>query len=257
MKPIPHFHPAVLPEAYVLFQPVSAEARILVVEDDDIVREIIVAYLQGAGLATIEANSVETALGVAARNSFDLTLVDISLPDGSGFDLVKSLRRGRDCAVIYLTSLGGTDNRVRGLEGGGDDYIVKPVETRELLARVRAVLRRFRRRDPPSRPSMPVIEYDGWTVDLVRRELASPDGAMVRLTRAEFDILAALLQAGGTSLSRDYLLEVVGSVERTTKPRTIDVMVSRIRRKLDEAGAPLPRIRTRTGEGYSVERAWQ
>jgi two-component system torCAD operon response regulator TorR len=242
-----------IPSASASMANPTGTARILIVEDDPIVRNVVVAYLRANGFETDFAGDATSARSKLNSGSFDLALVDVNLPDGSGFDLVERLRRHRDIAVIYMTSLGSSNARVRGLESGGDDYIVKPVEVRELLARVRAVLRRYQRVPaPPPQAGVPMIEFSGWTLDLMRRELADPAGALVRLTRAEFDLLAALVQAGGAPLSRDYLLEVVSSAESDTKTRTIDVMVSRIRKKLG-AAATSPRIVTQVGTGYRFE----
>ncbi len=217
-----------------------------------IVRRIVVSYLRANGIETVESGDAAGASAYFASIPFDLVLVDVSLPDGSGFDLVDRMRRRRDCAFIYMTSLGNPEHRVRGLENG-DDYLVKPIEVRELLARIRAVLRRYRR-PAPELPAVPRnIELCGWTLDFIRRELADPHGSIVKLTRAEFDLLAALAQAQGAALSRDYLVEVIASAEAETKERTIDVMVSRIRRKLRSAPQPAPHIATRTGLGYCFE----
>jgi two-component system torCAD operon response regulator TorR len=152
-----------------------------------------------------------------------------------------------------MTSRGTSDDKVHGLEAGGDDYIVKPVDMRELLARVRAVLRRYSRPQPPLHGAAQVEAFSGWTLDLMRRELADAQGALVRLTRAEFDLFAALYQSGATPLHRDYLVEVVAAADAATKPRTVDVMISRIRRKLSQASQPSPVIVTRVGEGYLLE----
>ena len=225
----------------------AAAPRVLVVEDDIIASEIAAAYLRQGGLQAVEARNAASALACFAAHPIDLALVDVNLPDGLGFDLVKSLRAHQDMAVIYLTSRDASDDKMRGFETGGDDYIVKPVEERELLARVRAVLRRTGR--PPERGDS-VFAFCGWTLDLVRRELVDGKARLVRLTRAEFDLFAALFRSGGTPLHRDYLVEVVASSEATTKARTVDVLVSRIRRKLAQAAQPAPRIVTRTGEGY-------
>ena len=225
-------------------------ARVLVVEDDVIASEIAAAYLRDGGIDAIEARSSESALACFAAQPIDLALVDVNLPDGLGFDLVKRLREHRDMAVIYLTSRGAADDKMQGFATGGDDYIVKPVDVRELLARVRAVLRRTAR--PPERNES-VFVFSGWTLDLVRRELADGDGALVRLTRAEFDLFAALFRGGATPLHRDYLVEVVASSDASTKARTVDVLISRIRRKLRQAAQPAPCILTRTGQGYFVK----
>lgn len=233
----------------------AGSARILVVEDDAIVRDVVTRYLETNGFEAEAVASAAAAVTRCGAIAFDLLIIDVNLPDGSGIDLAMRLRARRDAAVIFMTGLGSPDARVRGLESGGDDYIVKPVEVRELLARVRAVLRRYQRQPSGNSPPLgvPVIEFQGWTLDLVRRELADPDGGLVRLTRAEFDLFAALVQAAGGPLSRDYLLEVVSSAESGTKARTIDVMVSRIRKKLAASTAPAPRIVTQAREGYSFE----
>ncbi len=233
---------------------INNAATILIIEDDPIVAEIVAGYLMANEFSARIAGDAAQGLAMFTECAVDLAIIDVNLPDGSGFDLVPRLRASRDCGVIFLTSLGAADDRVRGLETGGDDYIVKPVELRELLARVRAVLRRYRHETPAPRPlsgGVPVLDIAGWTLDLVRRELADPGGALIRLTRAEFDLLAALAQANGVALSRDYLLEVVASAESQSKARTIDVMVSRVRRKLAAGHQPSPRIVTRQGEGYS------
>jgi DNA-binding response OmpR family regulator len=228
----------------------SDAPQILVVDDDDIVREVVMASLRQHGFEAIEAVDVDSALLTFSTTIVDLVIVDIMLPDGSGFDLARRLRETRECAVIYLTSLAAAEDRVRGLEGDGDDYLIKPIETWELLARVRAVLRRYQRAAPAETAIQAVIEFGGWTLDLVRRELADPRSTLVPLTRAEFDVFAALVQAQGIALSRDYLIEVAASAQSTTKSRTIDVMVSRVRRKLVRGGPPLPQIMTIQGQGY-------
>jgi two-component system torCAD operon response regulator TorR len=243
---------AIAPETRAPMSRPAGAARVLIVEDDAIVRDIVTGCLEADGFSTVSAADAGTAEALLAAGGFDLVLVDVQLPDGSGFDLVERLRRQRDIAVIYMTGMGSPDARVRGLESG-DDYIVKPVEVRELVARVRAVLRRYRRTPAPPVRTLPVLEFSGWTLDLVRRELADPTAGLVRLTRAEFDLLAALVQAAGSPLGRDYLLEVVSSAESDTKARTIDVMVSRIRKKLAAAAPPTPIIITEPGAGYSFQ----
>lgn len=221
----------------------NVAAHIMIVEDDPIVREIVATSLRAEGFAVTEAVSSMDARDRFAAMPAQLVIIDIRLPDGSGHDLATALRAAGDPAVIFMTSLGGREDRIRGLDMG-DDYLVKPIDVRELGARVRAVLRRYRR----SQPAGALIELDGWTLDLVRRELADAGGEIVKLTRAEFDLLAALVQAGGVVLSRDYLLEVIASADSASSARTVDVLVSRIRRKV--AGGLAERIRTIPGAGY-------
>ncbi len=224
----------------------SPATRVLIVEDDEIACEILATHLAAEGIATTVAATVESGLAEYLGKRFDLAIVDINLPDGLGFDLVERLHRHRDCAVIYLTSRGDLDDRVRGLNMGADDYMVKPADLKELSARVQAVLRRHR---AAPAPAPRVMTLSGWTLDLVRRELADPHGQLLPLTRGEFDIFAAIVQAGPTPLDRDYLLEVVASADAMVGPRTIDVLISRIRTKLG-AVAGAPRIMTVRGRGY-------
>jgi two-component system torCAD operon response regulator TorR len=221
---------------------------VLVVDDDLIAREIVATHLRQASIDVVEASSVKTALAAAVRRRLDLVVLDINLPDGDGFGLGPLLQSEYDVAIIYITSRGATEDRLRGLENGGDDYLVKPVDMRELLARVRVVLRR-RRRQAVSE-SETVVVISGWMLDLVRRELTDAEGHLVQLTRAEFDLFAALYHSGRVPLHRDYLLEVVASADSVTKSRTIDVMISRIRRKLAAGARAGPRIVTKMGEGY-------
>ncbi len=225
-------------------------ARILIVEDDIICREIVGAHLKSEGFITLEATDIASGVAAFASHPIDLLITDINLSDGLGFDLVRTLRQQRDCATIFMTSRGGSDDRVRGLEDGGDDYIVKPVDMPELIARVRAVLRRYHRPQPKQAQTSHVVVFAGWTLDLVRRELADATGGLIGLTRAEFDLFAALAQAGGSPLGREYLLEVASSADSSTRERTIDVMISRIRRKLALGSQPAPQIITQYGEGY-------
>lgn len=222
---------------------------VLLVEDDPIFSEIVAAHLQKEGLRVVCAQDVAGGLRLFSELPIDLVLADVNLPDGLGRDMVRRMKLRRDCATIYVTQLGGSEDRLLGLSQG-DDYIVKPIDLHELTARVRAVLRRYQRGGVDR-----VIELADWTLDIVRRELADANGAVLRLTRAEFDLLAALAQAGGKPLSREYLVEVIGSVEAPTNLRTVDVLISRIRRKLAVAASTAPRILTVQAQGYVLARA--
>ena len=222
---------------------------VLLVEDDPIFSEIVAAHLRNEGLEVVCARDVAGGLRLFSVLPVDLVLADVNLPDGLGRDMVRRMKMRRDCATIYVTQCGTSEDRLLGLSQG-DDYIVKPVDLHELTARVRAVLRRYQRAGVDR-----VIEISDWTLDIVRRELADAGGAVLRLTRAEFDLLAALAQAKAEPLSRDYLVEVIGSVDAPTNLRTVDVLVSRIRRKLVAAGPGAPRILTVHAQGYVLGRA--
>ncbi len=220
---------------------------VLIVEDDPIVRAITTAALARAGYDWLEAIDMASAWALFTTRRVDLAIIDVNLPDGSGFNLAARMLRRGPVGLIHLTSRDTPDDLIHGLESGADDYIVKPVDVRELVARVGAVLRRTRRTG-----SDPLMLIGRWTLDLVRRELIDPSCEPVRMTRGEFDLLAALAQARNTTLSRDYLLEVVGRLENDSRSRTIDVMVSRIRRKLGDNAEAAPKIITVKGLGYRL-----
>jgi two-component system, OmpR family, torCAD operon response regulator TorR len=216
---------------------------ILIVEDDPIVSAILSASLTQSGYTVRQAETGQAGRESFIANPSDLVLIDIRLPDGLGHAVAQDLKALGDPAVIFLTSLGHIEDRIRGLNMA-DDYLVKPVDLGELHARVGAVLRRFSRAMPHT-----TRDLHGWTLDLVRRELADPSGKVLRLTRGEFDIVAALVQAEGPVLSRDYLLEVSGSADSAANERSVDVLVSRIRGKFRQTSLE-NRILTVPGQGY-------
>lgn len=222
---------------------------ILIVEDDPIVSAILTASLTQSGFAVRQAETGEAARATFAAQSADLVLIDIRLPDGLGHTVARDLKKLGDPAVIFLTSMGGVEDRIRGLNMA-DDYLVKPVDLGELHARVGAVLRRFQR----AMPHKTARDINGWTLDLVRRELACSAGTPLRLTRGEFDVVAALVQAEGAVLSRDYLLEVSGSADSAANERSVDVLVSRIRKKFKMTNLE-NNIQTAPGQGYRWRRA--
>jgi two-component system OmpR family response regulator len=192
----------------------------------------------------------------------DLVVLDLMLPGDDGLKLCRELRSATsgnpDIPIIMLTAMSEDTDRIVGLEVGADDYVPKPFNPRELLARIKAVLRRTA--GPNARAVKPphAYRFSGWVLDLVRRELTSPVGAMVALTGAEYDLLLALLERPGQVLSRDQLLELARNRVHGYD-RSVDVQVSRLRRKLGDDTSTSPLIKTVRGAGYiltaDVERA--
>ena len=225
--------------------------RLIVVEDDPVTRTMIARYFAEEGFEVEEAGTGAECRRALKRSPADLLFIDIQLPDGDGFDLAREIRATSAVGIIFVTQKDSEVDRVVGLELAGDDYVTKPVKLRELLARSRALLRRRGMERDAARHNS-VVTFDSWLLDQTRRELTTRDGTPVRVTRGEFDLLAALVQANGRPLSRDYLVEVVSNRDTDVGDRTVDALVARLRRKLQTpTGAP-PVIVTVTGVGYKL-----
>jgi DNA-binding response OmpR family regulator len=206
--------------------------KILVVEDDRAIRRGVVDALRFAGFETTDACDGEDGLAQALGGGVDLVLLDVLMPRRDGFSVLAELRRARpSLPVILLTAKGAEEDRVRGLKGGADDYVVKPFSANELLARVDAVLRRS-----PERPrSMGTLVILGRTIDFERRELRFGDGRREPLTEREAEILHYLAANPGRAIARDEILSRVWGIEpRGLHTRTVDMHVARLRERLED-----------------------
>jgi two-component system torCAD operon response regulator TorR len=230
---------------------VSKRDRLIVVEDDPVTRSMIARYFLDEGFEVEEAATGGECRRALKRRGADLVFVDIQLPDGDGFDLAREIRAASAVGIIFVTQKDSEVDRVLGLELAGDDYVTKPVKLRELLARARALLRR-RALDRNAAQSQTVVAFGAWLIDKTRRELTTLEGVNVRLTRAEFDLLAALVEANGRPLTRDYLSEVVSNRDTEVGERTVDALIARLRRKLNPSPGGQPLIVTVTGIGYKL-----
>ncbi|WP_194744761.1 response regulator [Thermaurantiacus tibetensis] len=211
--------------------------RILVVDDDVGIRSLVSTYLSREGYAVEvagDAAAMDRALAeaTAAGEPFDLVVLDLMLPGEPGQEALKRMAPNALApAVVVLSALGDVADRIEGLELGADDYLAKPCNPRELLARIRAVLRRRAARGAGAGT---VVGFRGWTLDLVRRELRTPSGVLINLADSEFLLLKHFVEHPGETLSRETLLALAGSAE--AGGRAIDVQVSRLRRKLSVEG---------------------
>ena len=215
--------------------------RVLVVDDDPKLRGTIRRGLEESGMECAAVQDADEAAQVLASGStYDVLLLDVMLPGRSGWDLLDDLRRsGDETPVIFVTARHEVEERVKGLRLGADDYVVKPFELRELLARIEAVVRRRR--------SFPVFEAGELRIDLGRRVIERA-GARVETSPREFAVLQALVEARGRTLSRAELLERVWGIAFDTGTNVVDVVVARLRRKL--GGSAQRAIETVVGEGY-------
>ena len=227
--------------------------RILLVDDEPRVREVVAAYLLRDGYRVQTAADGESALRQLTEFRPDLVVLDLMLPQVSGFDVLREIRRIGDLPVILLTARAEEVDRVSGLELGADDYVVKPFSPRELVARVRSVMRRSTPRTSNSHVSLEGLSFDGLEIDPARR-VVSVEGAAVDLTAKEFDLLSFLAARSPQVFSRGHLLEQVwGSSSEWQDPATITVHIRRIRQKI-ESDPQNPRwVKTVWGVGYRFE----
>ena len=220
---------------------------VLVVDDEPAIRESLAFALRRDGFGIAEAATLRDA--EQRRAGADLIILDLVLPDGSGLDFLRALRARSDVPVIVLTSRDEETDRVVGLEMGADDYVLKPFSPREVVARVRAVLRRFRGDRPQEEP--PLQGPGKLRVD-PRTRRATLAGAELALSRTEFNLLAAFLKAPGRVFERSQLLDAVWGSDVVVGDRTVDVHVKALRRKLEEAGGDPKLLETVRGVGYRL-----
>ncbi|HYN37674.1 MAG TPA: response regulator, partial [Rhodospirillales bacterium] len=220
----------------------DAEAHILVVDDDSQVRQLIGRFLRENGYRVTGARDGLEMRSTLASADIDLIILDLMLPGASGLDLCRELRASSSVPVIMLTAKGEDTDRIVGLEVGADDYLPKPFNPRELLARIRAVLRRAKapRAGNATREGR-LITFAGWTLDTLRREVTSADGVVVDLSGAEYDVLIAFVEHPNRILTREQLLELARNRLPNAVDRSIDVQISRIRHKL-EGGENAPAL---------------
>ena len=221
--------------------------RLVVVDDDPMTRAMIAGYFAEHNFEVIEAASCAECRQ-ALKSRTDLVFINVQLPDGDGFELAKEVQAAGNAGIIFVTRRDTELDCIQGLEVAADHYVTKPINLRDLLARARAVLRR-RAIERKAARARNAIELGDWVIDLTRRELTGRDGLPVALTRAEFDLLAALVGAAGRPLSRDYLIEVVSNRQADVDIRTVDALIARLRRKLS---GEQPVIATVTGVGYKL-----
>jgi two-component system phosphate regulon response regulator OmpR len=212
--------------------------QILVVDDDPEIRKLLARYIEGQGFRVLLAANCAELRERLATHKIDLVVLDVMLPDGSGLDMCRALRGERSTIpIILLTALKEDVDRIVGLEIGADDYLGKPFNPRELVARIRAVLRR--QAEPPTPPpeGEKVYRIEGFVIDPALRRVTGPDQIEIELTGAEFDLLQVFLDRPGRVLSREQLLDLTRGRDGDVFDRAIDVLMSRIRRKFAEAGA--------------------
>jgi two-component system torCAD operon response regulator TorR len=218
----------------------TRQQHLLIVEDDVSVRSLISAFLEKENFRVTTASDANEAQSLLNKTSFDMVLIDLGLPDEDGLVIARKLKARSDVPIVFVTQRADDGSKLAGLEMGGDDYITKPFNPKELVARIRNILRR-KGGDHGGASQAQVFSFGDWRIDLARRQLLDTGSGEVTLTRAEFDLLAALVLANGRVLSRDFLIDAISSHSEDISDRTVDVLVSRVRKKLEDDEKP-PRI---------------
>jgi two-component system OmpR family response regulator len=228
--------------------------HILVVDDDVEIQKLTKRHLQEFGFLVTVAGNGREMFKALKEWRIDLVVLDVLMPGQDGFALCKELRTHSQLPVIMLTALRDEADRVIGLELGADDYLVKPFGPRELMARIKAVLRRTPGRAGPAEGDAAIVAYSfaGWRLNMVERELQSRDGTVVPLSTREFALLTTFVEHPLRPLSREQLADMVAGRESGPFDRSIDILVSRLRRKVEDGGKEPALIKTVRGEGYQL-----
>lgn len=236
----------------------NALAKILAVDDDPAVRELLEDYLSDNGFEVRTAADTQTARKVLEEHEVSAVLLDVGLPGEDGLSFARYLREHHDVAIIMVSGAGETLDRIVGLEVGADDYVSKPFEPRELLARLKSVIRRYQRTTPPPRPGEDAtassdtrrIGFGRCTLDLDTYQLFGPGGSEIPITNMEFDLLRVFAERPNRALSRDQLLNLTQNRDWDPFDRSIDIRIARLRKKI-EADPEKPQvIKTLRGVGY-------
>lgn len=233
------------------------ETRILIVDDDVGIRDLLSSFLARHGFETDTADGPGAMRALLERHQYDLIVLDVMMPGEDGLTALRGLQRQSGPPVIMLSAVGSDIDRIVGLEMGADDYLAKPCNPRELLARIRTVLRRRDRPAPAEATAPAVIEQDnglfqfaGWRIDLIGRSLEDPAGVAIALSDGEFRLLRAFVEHPRRVLTRDQLLDFARGENAEHFDRAIDVQISRLRRKLGGRDGSAELIRTVRNEGY-------
>ncbi len=225
-------------------------SHILIIDDDREIRDLLSKFLERNQMRVTSVRDGREARRVWGQGHYHLIVLDLMLPGESGLDLARWFRSQANVPIIMLTAMNEETDRIIGLELGADDYVTKPFNPRELLARIRAVLRRVSESQEQGSTEAREILFAGWGLELARRRLLNPDGAEVSLTGGEYDLLLALLERPNRVLTRDMLLDLLRGRQAGPFDRAIDVAVSRLRRKLEDDGRNAQLIKTVRGGGY-------
>jgi two-component system OmpR family response regulator len=228
----------------------NTSPHLLIVDDDRGIRDLVSQFLTRHGYRCSTAKNGQEMRDSITAGRIDLVILDLMLPGEDGLSLCRWLRRDSQLPIIMLTAMGEETDRIIGLEMGADDYLPKPFNPRELLARIKAVMRRTGRPQASEGAPSRTLTFEGWRLDLSRRQLNTPDGALVELSAGEFDLLVALAERPQRVLTRDQLIDLARGRAATPFDRSVDVQISRLRRKMEADPKNPTLIKTVRSGGY-------
>jgi len=228
----------------------SDAQHIAILDDDPEIRSLLEQKLRGAGFEVSTASNGRDLKTILEHQTIDLIVLDLMLPGEDGLTICRELRAESNIPIIMLTAMTHEADRIIGLEMGADDYLTKPFSPRELVARIKATLRRQGMVTTQSEDRRRTAVFEGWKLDVVRRELRDPDDVLVDLTSGEFDLLAALIERPNRLMTRDLLLDITKGRQADVFDRSIDITISRLRQKIEEDPKNPQFIKTVRGKGY-------
>jgi len=228
----------------------SDAQHIAILDDDPEIRSLLEQNLRGAGFGVSTASNGRDLKTILEHQTIDLIVLDLMLPGEDGLTICRELRAESNIPIIMLTAMTHEADRIIGLEMGADDYLTKPFSPRELVARIKATLRRQGMVTTQSEDRRRTAVFEGWKLDVVRRELRDPDDVLVDLTSGEFDLLAALIERPNRLMTRDLLLDITKGRQADVFDRSIDITISRLRQKIEEDPKNPQFIKTVRGKGY-------
>ena len=228
----------------------SDAQHIAILDDDPEIRSLLEQNLRGAGFEVSTASNGRDLKTILEHQTIDLIVLDLMLPGEDGLTICRELRAESNIPIIMLTAMTHEADRIIGLEMGADDYLTKPFSPRELVARIKATLRRQGMVTTQSEDRRRTAVFEGWKLDVVRRELRDPDDVLVDLTSGEFDLLAALIERPNRLMTRDLLLDITKGRQADVFDRSIDITISRLRQKIEEDPKNPQFIKTVRGKGY-------
>jgi len=228
----------------------SDAQHIAILDDDPEIRSLLEQNLRGASFEVSTASNGRDLKTILEHQTIDLIVLDLMLPGEDGLTICRELRAESNIPIIMLTAMTHEADRIIGLEMGADDYLTKPFSPRELVARIKATLRRQGMVTTQSEDRRRTAMFEGWKLDVVRRELRDPDDVLVDLTSGEFDLLAALIERPNRLMTRDLLLDITKGRQADVFDRSIDITISRLRQKIEEDPKNPQFIKTVRGKGY-------